>query len=236
MQQYPLEKHYWEQSNTERAFSRFEKDVIRLKGELAKNSDKPLTSDNKIKVTTALNLQLQQIGQIGDIDGRLEGFRKRGAKMTERKLRWEKHSSQRLGKNLRLAGKAKPDDKCHAHAIVAGGDPIATGMRGMLAIAGIRVDDAVNGTWLPGYEDDMPHWAMPNAVAHAWLNHEGYHRWLVKDRLGKGLVATTTPSLGKLIVAKLQKTALMLQNERHTIPSEALQTKADTVKRRRNMR
>lgn len=232
MQQYPLEKHYWEQSNAERAFDRFENEVVRLKSELAKDGGKPLKPDQKIEIMTALNLQLQQVRKTGNIDARLERFRQRSTAMTARELRWERHDSQRLGKNLRLAGKPKPDDKCHAHAIVAGGDPIATGMRAVLAVAGIRVDDAVNGTWLPGYEDDLPHWAMPNAVAHAWLNHDGYHDWLADDILGPSIFSATGSSTGKLLVSLLQKTALMLQNDRHSIPKKALRTKADTAKLR----
>lgn len=232
MQQYPLEKHYWEQSDAERAFDRFESEVIRLKNELAKNGGKPLTLDQKNRITTALNFQLHKIKKIGDIDARLERFRKKSSKMTERKLRWEKHDSQRLGKNLRLAGKARPDDKCHAHAIVAGGDPNAIALRALLAVMNIRIDDAVNGIWLPAYEDDLPHWAMPNSVAHAWLNHSGYHEWVAESQVGRSLWSATDPSLGRLVIAILQKTALMLQTERHKIPPEALQTKSDTLKRR----
>jgi len=94
----------------------------------------------------------------------------------------------------------------------------------------MRVDDPMNGAWLPGYEKDLPHWAMPDSVAHAWLNHAGYH----PDRIGRSLMRTQDDSLQSVLIAKLQKAAFMLQREKQNIPRSAIRTKKDTERLRNN--
>lgn len=233
LQQYPQEKQYWEQNHSERVLAKFEKEVESLKSKLENNEGKPLTSKEKDRIVSSLNVQLLYIKQVGDIEARVTRFRNPNPKMVERELRWEKHSSTRLGKNLRLAGNPRPDKRCQAHAIIAGNDPAANGMRGMLAVMEIRVDDAINGVWLPGYEIDIPHWSMPNSVCHAWLNHDGYHAWLA-GQFGATVVQTKDKAKGRIVIAILQKTAIMLQSERHNIPKSAIQTTDDTKKRNKN--
>ncbi len=238
MQQYPLKKLHWEQSSAERSFHNFEKEVQRLKYELEEacetekdgkpENGKALLSERKVQILKALNLQLKKMESIGDLEARLDKFKNQKPKntmMAVREKHWLKHDSRRLGKNLCLAGKPKPDDKCHAHAIVAGGDPSALKTRALLMVMGIRVDDPANGVWLPGYEKDLPHWAMPNAVAHAWLNHPGYHDWIADIRFGGNLIESTDISKGRLVIAILQKTALMLQSTRDKVPASAIKKK-----------
>lgn len=179
-QQYPQEKQHWEQNESERALVEFEKAIDEMYCCLENNDGKPLSDNEKIEIKKSLNLQLLQAQRIGDLDKRLSKFRNKGMSLTmiERQERWAKHSSSRLGRNLRLAGKPRPDINCQAHAIIAGNDPAAASMRYMLILAGMKVDDPVNGAWLPSYESGAPHWSMAKAVCHSWLNHNGYHQWL----------------------------------------------------------
>lgn len=231
MQQYPVEKQFWEQGQTERAVEMFERDVTRLKSDLAQNKGNPLSNSEKKKIGVGLDRQLRRIKQIGDVEARLTKFRKKTDVMSRRELRWETHYSQRLGKNLRLAGKPRPDEKCQAHAIVAGADPSAGEMRGMLAVMGMRVDDPVNGVWLPAHEDDIPHWALPNAVAHSWLNHAGYHNWLSQD-IFAALTSESDDSKSHLVAAKLTAVAKLLQQLGNKVPKKAIRTKAETARLR----
>lgn len=231
MQQYPLDKQYWEQSDSERALTTFTKEVERLKLELSDKGNEISVAD-KTRITANLNSQLIKMQKIGNLEACLARFQHPTPEKTERQRRWESHSSSRLGRNMRLAGKPQPDPCCQAHAIIAGTDPAAASMRGMLAVVGIRVDDPVNGAWLPGYEDNLTLWAMPNAVAHAWLNHDGYHNWLFQDILTESLVFGATENDGLKVAAKLKFTARRLQHQRDKVPDKAIQTKQDTARRK----
>ena len=225
-QQYPQEKQTWEQNQSERALIEFEKAVVCLYEKLETNEGKPLSTAEKAKIKRSLNLQLLQAKRIGDLDKRLAKFRNKDMSLTrlERQERWSIHCSTRLGKNLKLAGKPKPDNNCQAHAIIAGNDPSAASMRYMLILAGMKVDDPVNGAWLPSYEDDAPHWSMTKAVCHSWLNHNGYHQWLEFDVFG-GLAEMPEEMNGPAIRSKLKSTANRLQQHASTMPSKAIKKK-----------
>lgn len=230
MQQYPMEKQYWEKSNTERTEDVFEKEVNKLKAKLENNDGGlPLAPKEKDRINRYLNSQLGRIRQSGKIDAQLERFRRKSSSMKERELRWENHYSKRLGENLRRIGKPQPDKKCQPHAIIAGKDPEAGYMRAMLAVVGIRVDDPYNGVWLPAYEDCMPHWAFPNAVAHAWLNHPGYHKWLSDDKFFNFIdILSPDDKSRNAIIAILKNISILLQLERHSVPAKAIKMKKNT--------
>jgi len=234
MQQYPLEKQYWEMNPTERAEASFLRDIEDLKKRLANNDGKPLTPEEKSQITSEINSRLKSIGVTGWIQSQINllgNFKNKSAQLEERQLRWEKHCSTRLGDNLRRAGKMRPDSNCQAHAIIAGKDQNAGEMRAMLAAIGIRVDDPCNGAWLPAYEKHLPHWAMPNAVCHAWLNHAGYHRWLAVDIFTEPFILDADESSYHRAVSHLNNVATRLQYYGDKIPKTAIKTKADTANR-----
>jgi len=227
MQQYPLEKHYWEQTQSERALPMFRKDIIRLKRMLTDNKD--MSSGEKFKIRKKLTVQFNKMKLIGDLEARTKRIRTDNKVMDEREERWKKHNSTRLGLNMRLAGKARPDANCQAHAIVAGADPLAAAMRAMLIVVGIWIDDAINGVWLPNYEINHPHWAMKNAVCHTWLNYDGYHLWLHNDIFTSSFVSDIKISDEKIVIKKLKSTANLLRYRKEEIPGKALRSKADTA-------
>lgn len=234
MQQYPLEKQHWEMNAVERAEVVFKDDVEKLKAKLNDNDNdgKPLTAAEKDKITRELNTRLEDIktkGWILSQVNRLNDFRVKGSDvMEERDRYWEKHLSNRLGDNLRRVGKMRPDKNCQAHAIIAGTDPEAGYMRSMLAVIGKRVDDPCNGAWLPSYEKYIPHWSMPNSVCHAWLNNNGYHRWISTDRFTNQVVMDTELAHHDIVLSELKNIATLLQNYRDLVPKKAIVTKKDT--------
>lgn len=228
-QQYPLEKQHWEMNSTERAEATFIKEIEELQQKLNDNQGKPLTPQEKDKISADLNLRLEQIATIGWVESeidKLKNFRNKGTSiMDQRKRRWENHSSTRLGENLSRIGKVRPDQNCQAHAIIAGTDPKAGRMRAMLALIGRRVDDPSNGVWLPNYEKNHPHWAMPNAVCHAWLNHDGYHDWIHTDMFTSNLVSAPKITDHNLVISQLQKIAILLQKYGDNVPDKAIKKK-----------
>ena len=79
--------------------------------------------------------------------------------------------SSRLDRNMQQAGIVRPANAA-AHHIVAQNDPRAAAARGVLAGAGIGVDDAVNGVYLPATQN------LPNptgADVHSTLHTDAYY-------------------------------------------------------------
>ena len=105
----------------------------------------------------------------------LEEYRRDIKYMGNKALIAEKHKSPRLAKHLNAIGKIKPDDNCEAHALVAGGARRAKAVRAILARWKIRIDDPVNGVWLPNFARNTPHPLMPDALAHRKTHTKQYY-------------------------------------------------------------
>ncbi len=110
-------------------------------------------------------------------------------------------SSERLGRALVKAGKVRLDGH-EAHHIVAGGHELAAPARKVLAQFGIKLDNAVNGVFLPATK------ASPNPLAsqvHRPLsNMKAYY-----DKVNDALDGLTTK---KEVIAKLESIAQQLTN------------------------
>jgi hypothetical protein len=65
-------------------------------------------------------------------------------------------SSSTLARNMQNAGRPRPPNS-EAHHIVAGNDPRAAQSRAILQRAGIDINDADNGAWLPDVFHDRVH-------------------------------------------------------------------------------
>ncbi|WP_281648161.1 AHH domain-containing protein [Parendozoicomonas sp. Alg238-R29] len=105
----------------------------------------------------------------------LASYRKHGYNMSPSELRAEKHKSSRLGENLIAIDKEKPHGDFEAHHIVAGGAKRARRARKLLASLGIRVDDPINGVWLPNYVKNVPHPEMKEAYPHRPVHTPSYY-------------------------------------------------------------
>lgn len=131
-QQIPLEKQYSDMSVSERNESRFKKAIDELKSRLA-TTDVPLSDDERQKIKDELDRELGRMVALGNLERRIDRFENPEPAKTARQRLYEAHRSQRLGNNMRAAGRPRPDKCCQAHAIIAGGDPDAFAMRTMLA-------------------------------------------------------------------------------------------------------
>jgi hypothetical protein len=79
--------------------------------------------------------------------------------------------TSQLDKNMQQTGIIRPANAA-AHHIVAANDPRAAAARGILAGAGIGIDDAVNGVYLPAKQN------VPNptgADVHSTLHTDAYY-------------------------------------------------------------
>lgn len=141
--------------------------VERLLIEFAKK-DKPSIAD------------FAAVGALGVMYDKLDQYRIDADQMTTRELANEKHKSTRLAKHMCKSGDPKPSSHCDCHAIVSGGMKQAIQIRAILAWLKVRIDDPVNGCWLPRDWEDRAH--MPNylrkAVPHRRIHHKSYYAWL----------------------------------------------------------
>jgi len=110
----------------------------------------------------------------------LELYRAQSKDMDTLELESEKHDSARLARHLAEACDPRPNAHCHAHAIVAGKHPEAVKLRAVLAWLKMRIDDPLNGCWLPRSTAAKPH--MPSrlrgAVPHSRIHRFNYYFWL----------------------------------------------------------
>lgn len=115
----------------------------------------------------------------------------------------QEHDSERLGENMRAAGRAKPSDRYDAHAIVSGKHQAAAPSRIILAEVGVGVDEHHNGAWLPRSGDDARksnNWATEGAVPHSRV-----HRKSICENIEKRLKrALKTPLLDEFIKNRLK--------------------------------
>jgi len=126
----------------------------------------------------------------------IEKYRAGAADMEETELIAEKHDSARLSRHMEEACDPRPNNYCHAHAIVAGKHPEAVKLRAVLAWQKMRIDDAHNGCWLPRNTAAKAH--MParlrNAVPHSRIHRFNYYFWL-----NTRITLASTPTFDALV-------------------------------------
>lgn len=152
----PKEKKLYEKNRVDRAIDEFA------------SLEKPTISDlNKVGVSEQVQLGIEQ-------------YRARGREMLPEDLEAETHNSTLLGQFMELEGDPRPHQLCDAHAIVSGGHTLAARTRAVLAWFQRRIDDPVNGCWLPrntAAKSQMPK-GLKNAVPHSRIHRKKYYRWL----------------------------------------------------------
>ena len=123
---------------------------------------------------------LNKVGAAAQVQEGIDRYHAQAKNMSFDDFTNEKHSSRRLGRNMTKAGDPRPHPRCDAHAIVSGGHYLAMQIRAILAWCEKRIDNSINGAWLPRGEADKPH--MPpylrNAAAHNRIHRNDYYRWM----------------------------------------------------------
>lgn len=118
--------------------------------------------------------------QKAKIRSKLEDYRRQGKEQSTLFLSMEKHKSSSLGAFLRSVGSPRPGPKWEAHHIVSGGHAEAASARAVLAQADIkiRIDDPINGCWMPKTKADARPTMYPNAIPHCRIHRERYYDWI----------------------------------------------------------
>lgn len=169
--------------------------VERLLADFAKK-DKPTIAD------------FAAVGNLGVMYDKLDQYRIQAMQMSTRQLESERHKSYRLADHMRRSGDPRPSSRTDCHAIVSGGMQRAIQIRALMAWLKVRIDDPVNGCWLPRDWADRPH--MPNhlrsAVPHKRIHHMRYYAWL--NRLIDPTMIKTTGQL----INRLRMTRSFLQS------------------------
>lgn len=90
------------------------------------------------------------------------------------------HPTKVLAKYMQEHGPAKPDKCFVAHHIVQGKGctQFAAESRIDLHFHGIRINDPVNGAWMPRFIEHKGHPAMPNSNAHSEIHTKNYEHWV----------------------------------------------------------
>ncbi|NRD75652.1 AHH domain-containing protein [Shewanella sp. VB17] len=102
-------------------------------------------------------------------------YRIKAKTMSNSQLVKERHVPPRLGKHMSVSGMPKPSLDFEAHAIISGASQYAIAARAILARYKIRIDDPVNGVWLPNFVRNVPHDKMPKAPAHRTVHTIQYY-------------------------------------------------------------
>lgn len=119
---------------------------------------------------------------VAQVDYRLEEYRQNAQSMTRGEITKEQHNSEKLAKFMTAIGDPRPAaaNLCHAHHIVSGRHPNAQRARMIMAFYKLRIDDALNGCWLPrssASQAQMPG-RLRNAVPHSRIHRKNYFAWL----------------------------------------------------------
>ena len=140
-------------------------------------------------------MDLVDVAIAAQVELGIDQYRMDAKTMKQKELRDEEHQSARLAKHLAEHGDPRPNDKCHAHAIVSGFHRNAAPMRAILARHKVRIDDTFNGCWLPENTAALAY--MPqrlrNAVPHSRIHRFNYYFWL-----GSLINLTKTPTADDL--------------------------------------
>jgi hypothetical protein len=111
---------------------------------------------------------------------KLEEYREGGFQLTAAELFRESHSSEKLGKFLRVTGFSRPGPRWEAHHIVSATHREAVPVRLLISEDdfSIRIDDPDNGTWMPKTKADARPTIYPDAIGHNRIHRQRYYRWL----------------------------------------------------------
>jgi len=182
--------------------------ISRLKAYEKTQVDLAIEEFAKLKKPTAKDINRLRV--VAEIQSDLDEYRFEAVRMSNKKLKEEKHLSRILAGRMADASDPKPADNCDCHAIVSGGHRLAAPIRGVMAWCLARIDDPRNGCWLPrSYEDknSMPKW-LRKAVPHQGLHNPRYYQWL---DFTIGINVDSIGGLDELIVAlKEARTRLQL--------------------------
>ena len=123
---------------------------------------------------------LNYVKVVAQVEQQLDVYRMRGNKFDEETLQAEEHQSKVLGAFMAATGDPRPNEHCHAHAIVSGAHKDAAELRATIAWLKLRIDDPHNGCWLP--RDTAAKVKMPerlrNAIPHSRIHRYNYYFWL----------------------------------------------------------
>lgn len=125
-------------------------------------------------------LDFNHLKNISQVQQGLVTYEAQGKGMTFEQLINEAHDSSRLARHMAANGDPRPSQHCDCHAIIAGKDPRAIPMRGIMAWVKMRIDFPANGAWLPhntAAKPQMPR-HLSNAVPHSRIHRKGYYQWL----------------------------------------------------------
>ncbi len=139
-----------------------------------------LAIDDFAKLEKPTVKDLNKLGIIGQVQERVDTYRAAAMNMTLDELENEKHNPDKLAQFMEGLGDPRPHPLCDAHAIISGGHASAVKLRGVLAWFQRRIDDPINGCWLPRNTDakkHMPHW-LKDAVPHSRIHRKHYYEWL----------------------------------------------------------
>lgn len=123
---------------------------------------------------------LNRVGTVSQVQAGLNAYRAQAMNMTPEELEDESHNSPRLAHFLTISGMPRPHPLCDAHAIISGGHTGAARVRAVLAWFQRRIDDPINGCWLPRNTTAIPHMPryLSSAVPHSRIHRKGYYLWL----------------------------------------------------------
>ena len=133
--------------------------------------------DNEAELTEAV---LNEVYVTAQVEEGVARYRAEAASMSLLEVRDEGHNSVSLAGNMAKVGDPRPHELCDAHAIVSGSHAKAAPLRLILAKHRRRIDDPVNGCWLPhntAAKACMPE-RLKNAVPHSRIHRHHYYGWL----------------------------------------------------------
>lgn len=100
--------------------------------------------------------------------------------MSQEELGAERHDSAKLAEHMAIIGDPRPHPLTECHALIAGKHPQAAPLRAIMAKRNRRIDDYINGCWLPkntAAKSQMPR-RLTNAVSYRRIHRTNYFMWL----------------------------------------------------------
>jgi len=146
----------------------YEKDLLDRAIDSFSSVEKPNKSD------------LNCVKAAAQVQAGINAYRAAAKNMSPEELEGESHNSKRLGDFMTITGDPRPHHLCDAHAIISGGHTLAGELRAILAWFERRIDDPVNGCWLPCNTASVVHMPrrLKNAVPHSRIHRKKYYEWL----------------------------------------------------------
>jgi len=191
-----ITQHVHEMSPLDRIISEFESKAKQFHADsfhCAQNAEKEEQKARKELQKALKKLQIDRLAALGQatVQMNLDTYRK-ALKPTESDSRSNKavlrgamalekhHPTKVLAKYMEDAGLTKPDNCFTAHHIVQGTGctQFAAESRIDLHFHGVRINDPLNGAWMPRYIEHKGHPAMPLANAHAEIHTYNYEHWV----------------------------------------------------------